>query len=332
MQTHQNFEIAGSGVYFPQCRVEAEEIDASLGKPQGWTRQHVGVLTRYECREPETSVSMAKIAVMRAMENAVMKWSDIDLVIDCSTTIHRLIPCNGAHIQAAFGNEAAGIPAFDVQSTCLGFIVGLNVANAFFATGVYRSIMLVCSETPSLAANPHEPESAALLGDAAVAVILRHRNDSEKPFFFAHETWGEYLDTCIIEGGATAIPSYDYTPDKFDAFRFHMDGPAVFKAAIKRLPPMVRRLFEQANINPSDLCVLPHQASPKANELIRRMLKFTPEQYHGGVVEHGNLVAAGIPVLLHRVREERLFSQNQPIMLLGTSAGYSQAALIFYGN
>jgi 3-oxoacyl-[acyl-carrier-protein] synthase-3 len=258
-----------------------------------------------------------------------MNWNDIDLILDCSTSIHRLIPCNASHIQSRFAPDAYGIPGFDIQSTCLGFIVGMNVANALIGSGQYRNILLTCSERPLSAANWNEPESAALLGDAAAAVILKPRENSSSKIYYAHETWSEHLEVCRVNGGNPDLPPYTYTPELDSEYRFHMDGRAVFKAAYKLLPPMFNRLVVESGINRDELHLIPHQASPKANALVCRALKIREERFYGDITHHGNLVAASIPVVLHHCLQNKLIPKNSPVMLLGTSAGYSQAGLIF---
>jgi 3-oxoacyl-[acyl-carrier-protein] synthase-3 len=73
--------------------------------------------------------------------------------------------------------------------------------------------------------------------------------------------------------------------------------------------------------------VVPHQASGPAIEFIARRLGIPRDRLHASVAEHGNLVAAGIPYVLHDVR--RLLPSGQQVMLLGTAAGYTQGCAIF---
>src|SRR5258706_438131 len=121
---------------------------ARAGLRTGWTRQHTGVLVRYECAAPETLASMAKAAVTCAMRDAAVPWSEIDLIVDASNCRYQPIPSNSAYLQHTLGPDAAGIPCIDVQSTCLGFIVALHMTNALLATGAYRHILITCSEQP----------------------------------------------------------------------------------------------------------------------------------------------------------------------------------------
>jgi 3-oxoacyl-[acyl-carrier-protein] synthase-3 len=177
MDFRQHFQIIGSGISFPRKEVAAEEIDRRLGNAAGWTRANIGVNRRFECLPPETIATMGREAVGRAMAAAKVAWSDIDLILDCSTSRHRPIPCNAAHVQAMFGPAAQGIPCFDIQTTCLGFIVALRVAGGLMQSGTYRHILIACSEAPLAGVDWHEPEVAPLFGDAAAAStpVLLHQ-------------------------------------------------------------------------------------------------------------------------------------------------------------
>jgi 3-oxoacyl-[acyl-carrier-protein] synthase-3 len=57
------------------------------------------------------------VAIQHALDKSGLKWSEIDLIIDCSTTRIRPIPCNAVYIQSSFSKEASGIPCFDIEST-----------------------------------------------------------------------------------------------------------------------------------------------------------------------------------------------------------------------
>jgi 3-oxoacyl-[acyl-carrier-protein] synthase-3 len=323
----QHFQIAGTGLYLPGVRLTAEDIDRRLGLPSGWTREHTGVLNRHECAPPETLPGMAREAIRTAMGEAGTRWDEVDLILDASTCRHQPIPCNAAVVQSHLGPPAWGIPCMDVQSTCLGFLAALHLANSLLATDAYRHILLVCSEAGLRGVNTKEPESACLMGDGGSAVVLR-RAEPRPTYFYAHETFSQYLETCEVRGGGHRIPPMLYRPDNEADFLFHMDGPRVFRVALKHLPPLVKRLLAEAGFTREHLQVIPHQASPRAVEAVRRSLGFQEDRYHNRVAHLGNLSAASIPAVLHQCRQEGLIRRGDMVLMLGTSAGYSQAGLL----
>jgi 3-oxoacyl-[acyl-carrier-protein] synthase-3 len=323
----QHFRISGTGSYLPEVIVLAEEMDLRLGKPVGYVANTGGVLTRHECRSPETLASMAIAASHAAVASANLRLSDLDLIIDASTCRHQPIPCNAALLSKALGTDVKGTPAFDIQSTCLGFIVALQVANGLFATGSYEHVLIVCSESLLAGVNYSEPESSALMGDGAGAVVLS-RAAPRDAFAYSHETHAEHSAICEVRGGSHNLPPFEYDPSKESLYRFHMDGPELFRVARKLLPPMVERMLEATKLHRDELQFIPHQASPRGVEAIRRSLGVGTDSFHNRTSEIGNLASASIPVMLDWFRRRPGRSQPVLAMLLGTSAGYSQAAMI----
>lgn len=328
MDIEQHFQLIGSGVYLPQREVDAEEADRRLGKPPGWTRANVGVNRRFECAAPESIATMAAAAVTNAMAAARVRWPQIDLILDCSTSRHRPLPCNAAHVQSMFGGDAQQIPCFDVQSTCLGFIVALHVANGLMQSEAYRRILIVCSEAPLSAVNWRDAESAALFGDGAAAFVLE-RSEKRRLGGFVQQTYSDYLDACAVDGGGHLQTVFAYTPQEDASYRFRMDGKALMRAAHRHLPPMFREVVERPYVDVARLHVIPHQGAPKALAMVRRWIDMPEDRFHCQVADYGNIAAASIPITLHHCMERGAIGPGHQVMLLGTSAGYSQAAFVF---
>ena len=326
----QNFNIVGTGSYFPSKVVSAEEIDSRTHQPKGWSREYVGVESRHECVAPETQITMGAEAIKLAMADAQVDWPDIDCIIDCSTCQFRPIPCNATHYQAAFGDVAKSISCFDVQSTCLGSILAIRNVNALFASGDCQTAIVVASESSLAGVNWSQPESASLFGDGAAAMVLQ-RVTPDNSMAVRHETFAEHIELCKVDGGGFKLPFFEYTPDRKSEFLFNMDGPSLFRVARKLLPPMVHQIMADMHSHTGDnqLHVIPHQASPKAIEFVRKLFNFSAERYHVAVRVTGNTIAASIPMMIDRTRREASIDPGDWVMLLGTSAGYSQAAMIF---
>jgi 3-oxoacyl-[acyl-carrier-protein] synthase III len=324
----QFFEIAGTGHYLPKHQVSATEVEQRAGLEAGWVMQNTMVETRYECRPPETLTSMATEAIHAALHNAKLSIESIDMILDGSTCRQQPIPCNAAMIQASLGEMARGIPCVDIQSTCLGFISAVVMANGLFATAGMEHVLIVCSEAGLAGINWAEPESATIIGDGAAAVVLRRRAPTPT-FFYRHETFSQHIHECQVRGGGHLLPYFEHNAENDHEFRFRMDGPRLFRTALKRLPPMIEAILEDANLTPDQLLAIPHQASPRAVDAMREMLGFDASRFINRTAKTGNLIAASIPLVLSQLRQERAIESGRPLMFLGTSAGYSQAAVIF---
>ncbi len=269
------------------------------------------------------------------MADAELGWDQIDCLISCSTSQFRLIPCNAAHFLQAIGEPARGLAGFDVQSTCLGSLVSLWVANGLLASS-YRRVLIVAAESAMGAINWQQAESASLIGDGAAALIVERdesTNNRGIPLQYRHEVYAEHLELCKVDGGGHRLPVFDYDEQRRGEYLFDMDGPQVFRVAVRHLLPMVERLIEQweqagPGLDRASLHFIPHQASPKALELVRRGLQVPEGRFHTAVDEVGNMAAASIPWMIHRVLSSGACQRGDNVVLLGTSAGYAQAAMI----
>jgi 3-oxoacyl-[acyl-carrier-protein] synthase III len=324
----QHFRIAGTGIYLPSEVVSAEQVDSRMSAPVGWTASRSQVLTRYECLPPESVATMAGKACRAALQDAGRSIAEIDLIIDCSTSLYQPIPCNAAVYQSQLGPDAAGIPCVDVHGTCLGFVLALNMVNGLFATGAYRRVLLIASEAALAGVNWNEWESASLMSDGAAAVIVEACEPSES-FVYRHQTFSEYRDACEVRSGGHRQGPFEYSPEHEADFRFSMNGAALFRVARQKLPGMVNEVFKATSVQRNEVHIVPHQASPFAVESIRRIIDHPESLYHNRVARLGNMVAASIPVVLHQVIQEGNVTRGDTLMLLGTSAGYAQAACTF---
>jgi 3-oxoacyl-[acyl-carrier-protein] synthase-3 len=99
------------------------------------------------------------------------------------------------------------------------------------------------------------------------------------------------------------------------------------KLASRLLPPLVERVLRETGCTLTDVDIVPHQASGPAIEFMARRLGIPAERLHATIAQHGNMVAASIPFVLHGVRQKR--PAGTRILLLGTAAGYTQAACLF---
>ena len=321
--------IEGTGKYLPPSVVTAEEVDRRAGLPAGWTRKHSGVAERRHVRE-ETTSFMGAAALRMALEELPGDAKAIDLLISAGAAPQQLIPCTAALIAREMGWD--GVPCFDVNATCLGFVAALETAQALIATGRYQRIAIVCSEIASKGLNWREPESAALLGDGAAAVVLGASapGSSSRVLRSLMETWPEGAALTEIRGGGSAQPAVTHRPgENSPDFLFHMDGPGIFRLASERMEPFVARLVGVAPTRWSEVdWVIPHQGSLLALRHLRKRLGIPAEKLVEIVQDHGNVVAASIPMALHEAIRHGKLERGQTALLLGTSAGFSMGGVL----
>lgn len=325
--------LLGSGLCWPRRAVHAAEIEAACGLAAGSVVARTGVETRHfaNAAAGETAATLGAGAARRALDAAGLRFGDVDLLIGAAGTVQQPIPCTAALIQRALGEGESGVPAFDVNCTCLSFVAALDLAASLIAAGSHRRVLVVSSEVGSPGLDWRDPETSALFGDGAVAFVVGPADTPGQGIVHARlATYGAGADLCRIEGGGSALHASAYHKENRERFLFQMDGPAIHREASRRLPPFVKNFLDEAetSLDAIDI-VVPHQAGRLPLEILRRKLGIARERLIVTLPAHGNLIAASIPTALHIAIESGRVRRGQRALLLGTSAGFSMGALLF---
>ncbi len=229
--------VVASGRYLSGEAVASTTLNLKLGLAVGTLEKMTGVRQRYYSKGEHAAQVGAK-AAKAALANGGFTLADIDLLLCVSGSPDQIVPSNASLLLAELDPKSTGLPCFDINSTCLSFVVGLDTISYAMAAGRYKRVLMVAAELPSLGLNPKELEAYGLFGDAGAAVIIETHGDAEGPRILAaqQESYAAGVDFCQIFGGAGRLPSYRYSQEDPSKYLFHMDGSAVFKLASKVLP------------------------------------------------------------------------------------------------
>ncbi len=314
-------QILATGKCLPAQQVSAAQIDQRLGLEDGWTLRHTGVQMRHFVTT-ETASQLAAISLQQALRQSPGRP---DALISAGATPQQIIPCTAALIAREMGWE--GLACFDVNLTCLGFVAALELAGSLLATGRYGRIAIVCAEIASKGLNWKEPEAAALMGDGAAAVLVS-RSPAEADSALLQTslaTWPAGAQLTEIRGGGSAQPAMEHVPGvNTSDYLFHMDGPGIFRLAAEKMESFVSAMVgaNECRWDAIDL-VIPHQASLLAMRHLRKRLGIPIAKLMEIVQDHGNVIAASLPMALHEAIQQGRLQRGHVALLLGTSAGFS---------
>ncbi len=315
----QKIKIVSTGYYVPPKVQTAEELSPLIGRSEKWIVSRTGVKNRHIAEEPMNIIG-AKAAKM-----ALGDGPPPDCIINASTTPLQLLPDSSVFIQDALGLK--GIPSWSVAATCLSFAVALNNAAALIHTGIYKRILIVSSETGTPWRNMKEPESAALFGDAAAAVVVELTPEGEPSGLLDWKmtTWPEGADTTEFRGAGTRRPPFISEETKPEDYLFHMKGPKVYKIAVQRVKEVLADLLERNHLEKKDIDrLILHQASGHAIDAFVHY-GFAKDKVVNIIAEYGNCIAASIPLTLAISNEKGRLKRGDTLLLGGTGAGLSVA-------
>jgi hypothetical protein len=151
--------LISTGKALPFQCITSESLDIKLGHPIGYTFKKSGVLSRYAVLPNESQSQLGAEALWDALKNASLKVTSIDLLIAACGVQEQPLPSTACFIAANAGLQP-GTPAFDVNASCLSFVVALRIAAALLATGSYTRIAVVSSDIASRGLDWSKPESS----------------------------------------------------------------------------------------------------------------------------------------------------------------------------
>jgi len=315
------FKITGYGSYLPPKIQTSKELSLLINKSAEWINSRTGV---FERRVSDIDVDqMAALAAKEAIGNKLKP----DLIINASGVPKQTIPDTSVFIQKELGFTA--IPSFTVHSTCLSFIVALNVASSFIQSKNYKRILIVSSDRGTRGRNFNEPESSALLGDAAAAIYVEKTDDCNQGIIsYSMNTYPEGSNLTEVRGGGTYLHPQDSNTTIQDNL-FSMNGPQVYKMARKKVYDLIINDLKNNNLEINDIdLVIPHQASGMAVKAYSKFGGFKENQVIDIIATTGNCVAASIPLALVTAYKDGRIKQNKILYFIGTGAGLSVASCL----
>lgn len=325
--------IVAMHAVLPPHQRTASEVDLAIGESEGWTKRKTGVETRHVAAHDSSVADMGAEVVREVVENSSFEFADIDAIVFASATREQFLPCTASIVANRIGDDVRGIPAFDIDASCLSWVLALDLMSRAMTTGMYRRIVVASAELATRAIDPADKEGTALFGDGAVAAILEV--DTQIEPFVRHigrsrfETYAEGAHHTQVRVGTTYDPNRPGYQFDADDFRFLMNGPKVYELAAREYPGFIERFLADVNLSLSDFdFIVPHQASKPAVELLARRLKVPKGTYAQDYRRFGNTVSASIPLSLCMARQEGRVRPGDRVLLTGTAAGLSMGALV----
>lgn len=318
--------LVATGISTPERWVDSVELDRQLGLPAGTVLARTGVRRRgFEPRR--TAAEVAAEAAHAALTAAALELADIDCLVSANAGPEQALPCNAAFLHRELGLKR--VPAFDVDATCLSFLLGLDLVAALLAAGRYRRVLLVSCDIASHALDPADPETFGLFGDGAAAVLLELGAGLTGLRALRLETWSEHVQACGIAGGGSRLPPQADGTDYWQACRFRMDGRRLYRATAEHFDRFVAATLTEAGVGLGQIDrVIPHQASLLGMAHVFKRLRIPAERIEDIFASHGNQVAASLPTALHHALESGRLQRGDTALLLGTAAGITLGAAV----
>lgn len=314
-------KIIGTGSALPKKIVTNDELSGIVDTSDEWIRSRTGISSRHIAVE-ETTTSMSVEAAQKALKASGTEPGELDLIIAATASADYIIPTLSCQVQAAIG--ASGAVAFDIGAACSGFLFALATADAYFKTGKYKKALVIGAETLSKLMDWTDRSTCVLFGDGAGAVVVTAQGDS-----LLGMVQGANGADGMALNSINRINCSPFSENEQMTDYVHMNGPAVYKFAVRTVPKAIREALDQAGLTEDDVDhFLLHQANLRIIESVADRLKQPMEKFPTNLEECGNVSAASVPILLDKVCREGIIKEGETLALAGFGAGLTWGACI----
>jgi len=308
--------VLGVGSALPKRRVTNEELAKTVDTSDEWIVERTGIRSRYVAGEGETTASLATDAARRALEQAELEPTDIDLIVLATATPDQTFPSSATKVQAALGIKDC--VAFDVHAVCTGFLYALSVADSMLRSGNASKALVIGAETFSRILDWEDRATCVLFGDGAGALVLSAENSESGILATRLHADGRHNDLLFVDGG----PSTTGTVGKL-----RMKGREVFRHAVVNLAEVLNEVLADAGLTAADVdWVVPHQANARILDATAKKLGLPAEKVVVTVDQHANTSAASVPLAFDTAVRDGRIKRGDLVVLEAMGGGFTWGA------
>ncbi|MFT4978743.1 MAG: 3-oxoacyl-[acyl-carrier-protein] synthase-3 [Myxococcota bacterium] len=307
--------ITGIGHYLPARLLSNADLPP-LDKPcPPEVLDRIGVTHRGWADDEETIPEMAARAARRALASADCRPEDLDFIVLANWTQRRFLPDFAPKLQALLGAPQAF--AFDVSTSCSGFVFGVAIASGFLQQPRFSKGLVVASETTSKRARPNS-KATLVFGDAAGAFVLERgaKPGSARLLDYELMTDGKYYEAMEINDLGHVVTNIH-----------QKDLQAL---AIKSFAVASQRVLDRQGMTLDDVTwVVPHSGTAGIQALLLRTLEIPPERVLVNFPRIGNVSSAAIPAALTEFVDNGTIKPGDIVLSPTTGSGWYAAAMLY---
>jgi 3-oxoacyl-[acyl-carrier-protein] synthase-3 len=326
-QADPRIGIVGIGSDAPEGLLTNADLEKMVDTTDQWIVERTGIRTRHISDKNTTTSTLASRASLKALEDAGVKPSEVDLIVVGTATPDMLFPSTACLVQRDIG--ASNAAAFDLAAACTGFIYGVNVAAGMIRNGTHDTALVIGAETLTKIVDFEDRATCVLFGDGAGAAVLRRVDNGSGIEATRIMSDGTLADMLKLPGGGSLHPTTHETVDEGLHF-IKMSGNNVFKSAVKSMSEIVARGLEDAGFTADDVDLfVPHQANARIIEATAKKLRFPMEKVFVNVDRYGNTSAASIPIAIDEARRTGRLKKGNLVAAVAFGAGFTWGSVIF---
>jgi len=322
---HYRAVITGHGSFAPAKTLTNEELSVMVDTSDEWITTRTGIKTRHITNEDETTAYLAAEAAKRALSDAKLEPSELDLIIVATITPEMVFPSTASFVQLELGAKNAWV--FDLAAACSGFVYGLSIVQQFLESGRLQNALVIGAETLTKITDWTDRTSCILFGDGSGAVVLeRGEPDGKGILYSTMSSDAEYWKALNCQAYGSRYPADKKLDDPKKVY-MEIKGREVYQQAVRRIVETVIKCLEECDLTLDDISmVISHQMNARIIESAAKRLKLPDEKVFVNISEYGNTSAASVPIAFDECSRSGRIKEGDKVIFVAFGAGLTWGA------
>ncbi len=313
--------ILGVGGHLPARVVTNAELVEHFPKiTEQYVYQVTGICQRHWAADGEKPSDMAFKASLEAIRNSEIATKDIDAIILATTTPDVAMPSTACILQDRL--SLPGIPAFDLNAACSGWLYSVSMARGMIRSGMARNVLTVGVDMQSRLLDRSDRSAYFIFGDGAGAAIISSGSSGHRirNTILGGDTRGLHMARRDVPGYVVANGNGGVDP------WIRLDGSALFRLATDSFTAVIRQALDETGWSADETrWVIPHQANGRILKAAAKRSGVAFDRFFLNVDRVGNTSSASIPLALVEAEED--LRPGDKLILCSVGAGMTTAAV-----
>ena len=322
--------IAGVGSAVPDNVLTNFDLQKIMDTSDEWIVQRTGIHERRVVdQRTEGTYTLGRDALRRALQDARMQGSDLDMVIFASVTAEMTCPSNACRAALEVGAAPAG--AFDLVAACCGYVYALNVGESMIRSGRYGTIAIIGCDAMSTVCDYSERSVSILFGDAAGCAILI-RDDAHPQIgclYQALHSDASMWESLYMPRRCNEIPEKDRNnPIKMGCLR--MNGREVYKFAVTKFREVIEDALEHSGLTVDQISqFICHQSNVRIIDAAKERMGLPNEKVYINIDKYGNSSAGSVGLCFDQLWKAGRVKRGDHVMFVAFGGGLTWASSVW---
>jgi len=300
--------VLGTGAFAPPGVISNADLEEMVHTSDAWILERTGIRERRRAGAGVTAATLGAEAGRRALVSSGI--TDVGAIIVATCSPDTFIPPTACLVQRELG--LPGVPAFDVNAACSGFIDGLVVANSLIGSGAAGTVLVIGTEALTHLVDYTDRSTCVLFGDGAGALVL---GAADRGGIVATNWGADGADADLIYYGVKGDD-----PESSEGVRMH--GKGTFRNAVERMVIIAEELCATAGWSLGDIDLfVPHQANARIIEAVAKRLRLPMDKVMVNLDRYGNTGGASIALALAEADELGRLRAGRRVLAIAFGAG-----------